>query len=114
MAHQAHDLKAAFAADGVDWAALRIDGGMVANNWMAQDLADMLALPVERPAMAETTALGAAMLAGVGCGLFPDLAAASAMRGAIERFAPALPEDSRRERLDGWRRAVEGVVASAK
>ena len=113
MAHQAHDLKSAFAADGVDWASLRIDGGMVANDWMAQDMADMLDLTVERPAFAETTALGAAMLAGVGCGLFKNLADASAMRGAVERFEPSLPADARASRLAGWQSAVRSVVADA-
>ncbi|MBY8828041.1 FGGY family carbohydrate kinase [Hephaestia mangrovi] len=110
MALQAHDLKTAFAADGADWGVLRIDGGMVANDWMAQDMADVLALTVERPAFAETTALGAAMLAGVGCGLFADLDAASAMRGAVETFEPALDEAARAARLGGWAKAVASVV----
>ena len=113
MAYQAHDLQTAFAADGAAWQALRIDGGMVANDWMAQDLADMLALPVERPRFAETTALGAAMLAGVGVGLFRDLAEASAMRGTVERFAPQLSDDARDARLAGWRAAVKRVVDAA-
>ena len=113
MAHQANDLKTAFAADGVDWASLRIDGGMVANDWMAQDMADILAIPVERPAFAETTALGAAMLAGVGSGLFGGLEAASAMRGTVERFEPEMAVDVREARLAGWQRAVESVVALA-
>ena len=112
MAYQAHDLKEAFAADGADWATLRIDGGMVANDWMAQDLADMLGLTVERPRFAETTALGAAMLAGVGAGLFRDLAEASAMRGEVESFEPDLGEDERAVRLAGWAPAVKGVVGS--
>jgi glycerol kinase len=110
MALQAHDLKTAFAADGADWGTLRIDGGMVANNWLAQDLADMLGLAVERPAFIETTALGAAMLAGVGCGWFAGLAEAAAMRGTIETFAPALDEDARRARLAGWEKAVRSVI----
>jgi glycerol kinase len=110
MAHQAHDLKTAFAADGADWSMLRIDGGMVANNWMAQDLADVLGVEVERPAFAETTALGAAMLAGVGCGLFADLESASAMRGKVERFAPALDDAKRAARLNGWAQAVRAVI----
>ena len=110
MAHQAHDLKSAFAGDGQDWQCLRIDGGMVANDWMAQDLADMLGIPVERPAFAETTALGAAMLAGVGVGLFADLTVASAMRGAAETFMPAMDADVRGARLRGWRSAVDAVV----
>lgn len=110
MAYQAQDLKDAFAADGVQWSTLRVDGGMVANDWLTQDLADMLALPVERPHFAETTALGAAMLAGVGCGLFRDLNEAAAMRGEVENFTPALPTDARDARLAGWRRAVAGVL----
>ncbi|QNQ11591.1 FGGY family carbohydrate kinase [Sphingomonas alpina] len=110
MAHQAHDLKTAFAADGVDWQSVRIDGGMVANDWMAQDLADMLGVSVERPKFAETTALGAAMLAGVGCGLFDGLEAASVMRGSVETFEPAIDADIRAARLAGWKTAVDKVV----
>ena len=114
MAHQAHDLKTAFAADGVDWASVRIDGGMVANDWMAQDMADMLGICVERPKFAETTALGAAMLAGVGCGLFAGLEEASVMRGAVETFEPSIGEDVRAARLAGWKQAVDGVVAQSR
>ena len=110
QSHQAYDLKEAFASDGQDWATLRIDGGMVANDWMAQDLADMLGVTVERPRFAEITAVGAAMLAGVGCGLFADLDEASAMRGEVGRFEPGMSADERASRLDGWRRAVEGVL----
>jgi glycerol kinase len=113
MAHQTHDLKSAFAADGADWKTLRIDGGMVANDWIAQDLADMLDIAVERPAFAETTALGAAMLAGVGCGLFADLKAASAMRGKVETFESKLGDKARQTRLDGWATAVKSVIAAA-
>jgi glycerol kinase len=111
MAHQSHDLETAFAADGARWNALRIDGGMVANDWIAQDLADMLDIPVERPAFAETTALGAAMLAGVGCGLFARLEDARAMRGAVERFEPRIDEASRSARLTGWAEALRKVVS---
>ncbi len=111
MAHQTHDLRTAFAGDGADWECLKIDGGMSANDWLAQDLADMLDLIVERPHFVETTALGAAMLAGVGCGLFGSLEAASAMRGAVERFGPAANVGQRREtRLSGWRDAVDRIL----
>jgi glycerol kinase len=113
MAHQAHDLKNAFAADGADWKTLRIDGGMVANDWIAQDLADMLTVEVERPVFAETTALGAAMLAGVGCGLFADLKAAATMRGKVEGFRAAMPPETRVRRLAGWKAAVEAVIGAA-
>lgn len=112
QAHQSHDLKTAFAADGCDWAKLRIDGGMVANDWIAKDLADMLDIPVERPAFTETTALGAAMLAGMGCGLFSGLdEAAAAMRGPVETFAPRMDGEAREHRLAGWSRAVAAIRA---
>ena len=110
MAHQTHDLKTAFAADGADWAELRIDGGMVANEWMAQDLADMLAIDVERPAFIETTALGAAMLAAVGAALYPSLEDAAVMRGGVTRFTPQLPGEVRQARLSGWADALSRVL----
>ncbi|HZF95292.1 MAG TPA: glycerol kinase GlpK [Allosphingosinicella sp.] len=112
MAHQTHDLMRAFAADGAAWERLKIDGGMSANDWMAQDLADMLGVPVERPGFVETTALGAAMLAGLGCGLFASLDEAAAMRGAVERFETAMAPEVREARLAQWRSAL-GAVLSA-
>jgi glycerol kinase len=113
MAHQSHDLKTAFAADGTDWARLRVDGGMITNDWIAQDLADMLDVPVERPAFAETTALGAAMLAGVGCGLFKGLAEAAGMRGEVGMFEPSLARVTREARLGGWQKAVRSRLDEA-
>ncbi len=110
MAAQTRDLAVAFAADGAGWRKLRIDGGMSANDWMAQDLADMLALPVERPDMVETTALGAAVLAGVGAGLFGGLAdAAKVMRGSKQEFLPAMNEATRAARIAAWDRALASV-----
>ncbi|MGQ0560183.1 MAG: FGGY family carbohydrate kinase [Sphingosinicella sp.] len=110
IAYQTHDLMAAFAADGVPWSRLRIDGGMANNDWIAQDLADMLGLPVERPAFVETTALGAAMLAGIGCGLFDSLGQAAAMRGAVATFEPNLDQGTRARRLAGWQGALAAVL----
>jgi glycerol kinase len=110
MAHQTHDLMTAFAADGAPWEVLKVDGGMASNGWLAQDLADVLGLTVERPGFVETTALGAAMLAGVGCGMFGSLEAAASMRGAVERFEPAMAAQVREARLAGWKKAVEGVL----
>lgn len=110
MAHQTHDLASAFAGDGAQWTGIAIDGGMSANDWMAQDIADVLDLPVERPEMVETTALGAAMLASVGCGLHPSLEAASkAMRGKMQRFDPAMGAGKRDTRLSAWREALAKV-----
>jgi len=110
MAHQTHDLAAAFAADGAPWTVLKIDGGMAANDWMAQDIADVTQVPVERPDFVETTALGAAMLAAVGAGLHPSLQdAAAAMIGATRRFEPAMERDTRDARLAAWKTALAAV-----
>jgi glycerol kinase len=114
MAYQTHDLMRAFASDGAAWDVLKIDGGMAANDWMAQDLADLTGLTVERPAFVETTALGAAMLAGLGCGMFASLEEAAAMRGEVRRFQPRMDEETRRRRLAGWQEAVAAVLAPTR
>jgi len=111
MAHQTHDLARAFAADGARWTTLRIDGGMVANDWMAQDIADITRLTVTRPDFIETTALGAAMLAATGAGLYPSLAqAAAGMIGPGRAFAPRMDEEIRRARIAGWDEAVAALL----
>ncbi|MCB2074908.1 MAG: glycerol kinase GlpK [Novosphingobium sp.] len=110
MALQTQDLADAFSGDGAQWTSLRIDGGMSVNDWMAQDMADILALPVERPDFVETTALGAAMLAGYGAGLFGSLQdAAGAMRGATRTFAPQMDTAERQARIDSWKNALAAV-----
>ena len=110
MAHQTYDLAKAFAADGARWTSLKIDGGMSANDWMAQDISNLLNLPVERPEFVETTALGAAMLAAKGAGLVASLDEASAtMRGTIEYFDPSMDEGVRAARLDGWQKALSAA-----
>jgi len=110
MAHQTYDLAAAFAADGAPWTVLKINGGMAANDWMAQDIADMIGLPVIRPDLVETTALGAAMLAAVGAGLHSSLeAAAEAMIGPEQRFEPAMSAEVREGRLAAWNAALASL-----
>ena len=110
MAHQTHDLASAFDADGAPWSRLRIDGGMSANDWMAQDLADILDLPVERPDFIETTALGAAILAAVGCGMHDTLeSAARAMRGKASVFEPDMGIEVREARLARYAKALAAV-----
>jgi glycerol kinase len=110
VVNQTCELQRAFAADGVKWSKLRIDGGMAANDFLAQDLADMLGLTVERPANVESSALGAAMLAGVGAGLWRTLGdAATAMRPKVTCFEPR-PIDSA-TRMAAWDRAVSAVKA---
>ena len=113
MAHQTHDLARTFADDGAKWTHLRIDGGMVANDWMAQDIADITRLTVTRPDFVETTALGAAMLAALGAGIHPTLeAAAQAMTGPARDFAPAMDESAREARIAGWNSALAALLAT--
>ena len=112
QAYQAHDLKAAFAADGSNWATIHIDGGMAENNWIAQDLADMLAIPVDRTEVTETTALGAAMLAATGARIHPTLAeAARVMRSSTTRFTSTISSQTRAARLAGWHSALAKIVS---
>nr|WP_166179795.1 glycerol kinase GlpK [Altererythrobacter segetis] len=110
ISHQTQNLADAFAADGAEWTELRIDGGMSANDWLAQDIADITALPVVRPDFVETTALGAAMLAAVGAGLHGSLEqACAAMIGGTRRFEPAMANDLRKARLAAWEKALAAV-----
>jgi glycerol kinase len=108
---QTADLLSAMAADGAPTpASLRVDGGLSENGYAMQFLADVLGLPVERPAHVETSALGAAWLAGLGAGLIASTdELASRWRLAV-RFEPRMPGDERAERLAGWRAAVARVL----
>ena len=112
VAYQSSDLLAAMAADGVVVSELRVDGGMVVNSWLCQFLSDILGIEVHRPLVTETTALGAAMLAAVGAGHFADLEAAAGAWQAEASFQPAMSDETRTERLNGWHRAVAQALAS--
>ena len=90
-------------------AALRVDGGMVKNDWFCQRLADLTGLPVDRPQVVETTALGAAYLAGLSAGLFRDTADIAARWALDRRFEPSLAAASRNKLFDGWSSAVSRV-----
>lgn len=114
MSYQTHDLMAAFRQDGVEPALMRIDGGMAVNDWMAQDLADMLGLTVERPQVTETTALGAAILAGIGAGLLKGVDDAARLWQPDQRFEPGLAPDVRSARLAGWRAAVAQTLGAGQ
>ena len=83
---------------------------MVRNDWLLQALADLLGLPVARPEVVETTALGAARLAALGAGYHEGLDAVAAAWRAERRAAPAMPEDEREERWAGWREAVRRTL----
>ena len=111
VAYQTFDLTSAMAKDaGAQAAALRVDGGMAANDWLCQFLADILQAPVERPASVETTALGAAFLAGLGTGMWSSLDDVSATWALDRRFEPVMKADQRQKMLDGWQRAVQRTL----
>ncbi|MES2473793.1 MAG: glycerol kinase GlpK [Pseudomonadota bacterium] len=89
--------------------ALKVDGGMVANDWFCQRLADLTGLPVDRPVVTETTALGAAYLAGLGAGLFKSERDIAARWALDRRFRPAMKRRERDLLYRGWLRAVTQV-----
>jgi glycerol kinase len=112
VAYQTFDLVEAMAADGAARPAdLRVDGGMAANAWLCQFLADILQIPVERPLTLETTALGAAFHAGLATGVWPDLAALSGLRAQRDAFRPQMHTELREELVAGWKRAVAKTLA---
>jgi len=109
VAYQTHDLLAAFAGDGAPIAELRVDGGMVANDWLMQFLADVCVLPVLRPDYREMTALGAAAAAAMQLGWLTaaDWAARSVPG---KRFEPKMKAGERKGLLTGWRGALERAL----
>ncbi len=108
IAYQTRDVVAAMSADaGLTLDRLRVDGGAVANNFLMQFQADILGVPVDRPAVTETTALGAAYLAGLATG-FWESQAEIAQQWQLERtFEPAMPADQRESLYARWQAAVE-------
>ncbi|BAM92609.1 glycerol kinase [Bradyrhizobium oligotrophicum S58] len=116
VCYQTYDLWAAMRADWPDASAativLRVDGGMTASDWTMQRLADLLDAPVDRPMIQETTALGAAYLAGLHAGVYPDPEKFADNWRLEHRFRPAMSAATRQRKLAGWARAVKGVLAS--
>jgi glycerol kinase len=116
VAYQTRDLVEAMCRDwpGISETVIRVDGGMVASDWTLQFLADMLAAPVDRPTILETTALGAAWLAGHEAGVWPDQAGFARLLKLDRRFLPAMSGEERERRYRNWQRAVEAVVGYAR
>lgn len=114
LAYQTRDIVSAMSADsGLDLPTLRVDGGAVANNFLMQFQADILGVPVQRPKVTETTALGAAYLAGLAVGFWSSQEEI-AKQWEIEReFTPQMSEDQRESLYAGWRKAVERAKAWA-
>lgn len=110
VVYQTADLMSAIARDGAETKTLRVDGGMVANDWLMQFLADMLGLPVERPKILETTALGAAYLAGLQAGVFQDMDEIAERWRLDARFQPAMAPELRARNLAGWSDALRRAL----
>jgi glycerol kinase len=113
VCYQTLDLLEAMEADylGSSDAPLRVDGGMVASDWTMQRLADILDRPVHRPLVLETTALGAAWLAGMHAGVWPDEKGFAATWKLDRCFEPTIKSNTRLQLITGWRDAVRRTLA---
>ncbi len=113
VAYQTRDLLDALRADGAPApSALLVDGGMTANAWLMQFLADICEVPVERPTFQEVTALGAAKLAALGAGLIRSLDRRAS--APAKRWTPQMAADQRAKQVSGWRAAMGGALAVAR
>ncbi len=106
---QTRDLITAMRADGASPRLLRVDGGMVENTWVMEQLANILQIPVDRPVVIETTAWGAACLAGLGAGIFPNLSAIADLWQLDRHFEPTTSPATSDELYRGWQEAVSRV-----
>jgi glycerol kinase len=109
VAYQTCDLIEAMSEDGIKPSVIRVDGGMVANNWFLQFLADVLDTPVERPENVESTVLGAAYLAGFQARVFDSLTDIGTLWQRDALFEPAMRSAQRERLLESWRDAVRRV-----
>lgn len=110
LAYQARDVLDVMEADsGIHLKKLRVDGGVVKNNFLMQFQSDMLSVEVERPAINETTALGAAYLAGLATGYWKDSAEIAAQWKLEKEFVPSMDEENREELYGGWKKAVKAA-----
>jgi glycerol kinase len=98
---------------GLTTGELAVDGGASQNDWLMQFQADMLGIPVRRPQLVETTALGAAGLAGIATGVWGSAAEFLSARSAPSRFEPSLASERRAELMHGWHRAVAAALSWA-
>ncbi|MEH7403376.1 MULTISPECIES: glycerol kinase GlpK [Bacillaceae] len=112
LAYQTKDVLCAMEADsGIELKTLRVDGGAVKNNFLMQFQSDLLDVPVERPEVNETTALGAAYLAGLAVGYWENQETISKQWNMDKRFKPEMQDDKREELYSGWKKAIEATKA---
>lgn len=112
VAYQTQDLISSMADDGISPGVIRVDGGMVANDWFLQFLADILDTCVERPVNVESTVLGAAYLAAFGAGVLQSSEQISKNWLCDSRFDPLMSADRREQLLDGWQSAVSRILTN--
>lgn len=113
VAYQTCDLMNAMSEDGIKPSVIRVDGGMVGNNWFLQFLADVLNVPVERPDNVESTVLGAAYLAGAQAGVVGSIDDIETLWQRDRLFEPAMQATQRERLLEGWNDAVRRVRTGA-
>jgi glycerol kinase len=112
LAYQTKDVLTAMEADsGISLKTLRVDGGAVKNNFLMQFQSDMLGVPVERPVVNETTALGAAYLAGLAVGYWKDQSEIAKQWNIDRTFEPSMSEEKRNKLYEGWKKAVKAAMA---
>ena len=107
IAYQTCDVLSAMEKDTGALKSIKVDGGASSNNFLMQFQADMLDRPITRPKNVESTAFGAFLLAGLGCGYYKDLTEVTRLLGSFETFSPGLDAKKRAALLDGWKKAVE-------
>ncbi|MEH7385596.1 FGGY-family carbohydrate kinase, partial [Bacillus sp. JJ1521] len=111
LAYQTKDVLTAMEADsGISLKTLRVDGGAVKNNFLMAFQCGILGVPVERPVINETTALGAAYLAGLAVGFWKDQSEISRKWAIDQTFEPKMTEEYREELYNGWKKAVQAAL----
>ncbi len=114
VSYQTSDLLKAMSEDGVNPRMLRVDGGMVGNNWVCQFLTNILNMTVQRPKIMETTALGAAYLAGLYVGIYESTQSLADKNKIDVEFEPDMSEDLRAKLLAGWKNAVQSTLGFSR
>ena len=110
VAYQTYDLFEAMKHDGLRPKLVKVDGGMVMNNWFSQFLADIIGVKVLRPKVHETTALGAAFMAGLKIGVYKSLKDISKQWGVDKKFLPRVNKNNRNKLLKGWNTAIKRTL----
>ena len=110
VAYQTYDLFEAMKHDGLKPRLVKVDGGMVTNNWFSQFLSDVVNVRVLRPKVKETTALGAALMAGLQIGVYKSLKDISKNWSLDKEFSPKIKKNKRKKLLKGWSKAIKRTL----